>query len=163
MKKLKTLMATSVLGLSLVSASSFAENCNMVPDLNVEFKNDSTVYMNDEERQEVVDFANFIKEHDLYAVVEGHTSFHATAPYNYELSSKRAVKVRSELIRLGVKPAQISAIGFGESSPLYDNQTDIGAQKNRRVSADVFNSKSELAEYVTSERNRVSSIKFTEQ
>ena len=163
MIKLKTLIASSVLGLSLVSASSFAENCNMVPDLNVEFKNDSTAYMNNDERNEVVEFATFIKAHDLYTVVEGHTSYQASARHNYDLSSRRAVKIRSELIRLGVKPDQVSAIGFGESSPLYDNQIEIGAEKNRRVSADVFNSKSELAEYVASEKNRVSKIKFTEQ
>ena len=163
MEKLKTLMVSSVLGLGLISTSYAAENCIMVADLNVEFKNDSTVYMNAEERKEIVEFADFLKEHNLYAVVEGHTSNIAPATYNYDLSSKRATKVRSELIKLGVKPAQVNSLGFGESSPLYDNNTESGAQKNRRVIAEVFNSEAELAEYVASEKTRTAKIKYQEQ
>ena len=163
MKKLKTLMVSSVLGLGLISTSYAAENCILVADLNVEFKNDSTVYMNAEEKKEIVEFADFLKEYNLYAVVEGHTSNLATAPYNYDLSSKRAAKVRSELIKLGVKPAQVNALGFGESSPLYDNNTKSGAQKNRRVIAEVFNSEAELTDYVASEKARTAKIKHQEQ
>ncbi len=159
---MKKLIVSSFIGLGLAS-SLFAGNCIMVEDLNVEFKNDSTIYMNSEERQEVVDFAAFIKKTGLYAVVEGHTSKYATAPYNYDLSSKRAVKVRSELIKLGVNPKQVRAMGFGESSPLYDNNTEIGAQKNRRVIAEVFNSADELSSYISSEKNRIAKTKYTEQ
>lgn len=159
---MKKIIVSSFLGLSLAS-SLFAGNCIMVEDLNVEFKNDSTIYMNSEERQEVVDFAKFMKKTGLYAVVEGHTSKYASAPYNYSLSSKRAVKVRAELINLGVNPKQVRAMGFGESSPLYDNNTETGAQKNRRVIAEVFNSADELAGYISSEKNRISNTKYTEQ
>jgi outer membrane protein OmpA-like peptidoglycan-associated protein len=163
MEKLKTLMVSSVLGLGLISTVHAADNCIMVADLNVEFKNDSTVYMNADERKEIVEFADFLKEYDLYAVVEGHTSKFAPAAYNYDLSSKRATKVKNELIKLGVKPAQVDALGFGESSPLYDNNTESGAQKNRRVLAEVFNSKEELADYVASEKARIADTKFKEQ
>jgi len=159
---LKKLIASSIIGLSLVSSLS-AEDCIMVADLNVEFKNDSTVYMNNEERQEVVEFAKFLKKTDLYAVVEGHTSSFASGPYNYNLSNQRAIKVRKELINLGVNPAQVRAMGFGESSPLYDNNTEIGAQKNRRVIAEVFNSSEELASYISTEKLRIKDIKFNEQ
>ena len=48
MEKLKTLMVSSVLGLGLMSTAYAADDCIMVADLNVEFKNDSTVYMNGE-------------------------------------------------------------------------------------------------------------------
>ncbi len=159
---MKKLIVSSLIGLGLTS-SLFAGDCIMVEDLNVEFKNDSTIYMNSEEKQEVVDFANFIKKTGLYTVVEGHTSKYASAPYNYELSSNRAVKVRSELIALGVNPKQVRAMGFGESSPLYDNNTEIGAQKNRRVIAEVFNSADELSGYISSEKNRIAKTKYTEQ
>lgn len=159
---MKKLIASSIVGLGLIS-SAVAQDCIMVADLNVEFKNDSTVYMSNAERQEVVEFAKFLKKTDLYAVVEGHTSKFAPAVYNYELSQKRAVKVRAELIRLGVNPKQVRAMGFGESSPLYDNNSEIGAQKNRRVIAEVFNSADELNSYVRSEYKRVAKIKFNEQ
>lgn len=159
---MKNLIASSILTLGLVSTAS-AGDCIMVPDLNVEFKNDSTVYMNNEERQEVVEFAKFLKKSGLYAVVEGHTSMFAPAMYNYDLSQRRAVKVRSELIALGVNPKQVRGMGFGESSPLYDNNTEIGAQKNRRVIAEVFNDSAELNSYISSEKSRISKIKYTEQ
>lgn len=159
---MKKLIASSIIGLGLMS-ELFAADCIMVADLNVEFKNDSTVYMNNAERQEIVEFAKFLKDTGLYAVVEGHTSKYAAAPYNYELSSKRAVKVRSELISLGVKSTQVRAMGFGESSPLYDNNTEMGAQKNRRVIAEVFNDSGELNSYISSEKARISKIKYTEQ
>ena len=159
---MKKIIASSIIGLGLVSSLSAAD-CIMVADLNVEFKNDTTIYMNNAERQEVVEFASFLKKTGLYAVVEGHTSKFASATYNYDLSQKRAVKVRSELIRLGVNPKQVRAMGFGESSPLYNNNTEIGAQKNRRVIAEVFNSSSELNSYVASEKKRISGIKYQEQ
>jgi len=171
LKTLNLLLTSSVLGLSLVSGAAFAEgedcpeckDCIMVADLNVEFKNDSTVYMNDSERKEVAEFADFLKKTDLYAVIEGHTSKFATAPYNYKLSSDRANKVRAELIKLGVRSSQIKSLGFGESSPLYDNNTDEGAQKNRRVIAEVFNTADELSQYISSESKRIQNIKFKEQ
>ena len=159
---MKKIIASSIISLGLVS-SLYAADCIMVADLNVEFKNDSTVYMDNKEKEEVVNFAKFLKETGLYAVVEGHTSKFAAAPYNYELSTKRAVKVRSELINLGVKPSHIRAMGFGESSPLYDNNSEIGAQKNRRVIAEVFNDSAELSSYMASEKARISSIKYNEQ
>ena len=159
---MKKLIASSIIGLGLVSGL-YAADCIMVADLNVEFKNDSTVYMDNKEKEEVVSFAKFLKETGLYAVVEGHTSKFATAPYNYELSTKRAVKVRSELVNLGVNPSHIRAMGFGESSPLYDNNSEIGAQKNRRVIAEVFNDSAELSSYIASEKARISSIKYNEQ
>ncbi|WP_072679511.1 OmpA family protein [Arcobacter sp. LA11] len=159
---MKKLIASSIIGLGLASSLSAAD-CIMVPDLNVEFKNDSTVYMNNEERQEVVEFAKFLKKSGLYAIVEGHTSKFASAMYNYDLSQRRAVKVRTELIALGVNPKQIKGMGFGESSPLYDNNTEIGAQKNRRVIAEVFNNSSELISYASSEKARISKIKYQEQ
>lgn len=163
MKIINTLMVSSLLGASLISTSVSADDCIMVADLNVEFKNDSTVYMNSDEMAEIREFADFVKKYDLYAVVEGHTSNYAPANYNADLSSRRAAKVRSELIKLGVKSSQIDSLGFGESSPLYDNNTEIGAQQNRRVIAEVFDSKAELAAYVNQEKSRIAKIINTEQ
>lgn len=159
---MKKLILSSIIGLSLVGGIS-ANDCIMVPDLNVEFKNDSIIYMNNAEKVEVEEFAEFLKKSGLYAVIEGHTSKFAPAMYNYELSQKRAIKVRTELIVLGVNPKQLRAMGFGESSPLYNNDTEIGAQKNRRVIAEVFNNSTELDSYIKAEKVRISNIKYDEQ
>ena len=163
MEKLKTLMVSSVLGLGLMSTAYAADDCIMVADLNVEFKNDSTVYMNGDERKEIAEFADFLKKYDLYAIVEGHTSKFATAPYNYDLSSKRAAKVKAELVRLGVSPSKVSAMGFGESTPLYYNNTESGAAQNRRVVGEVFNTSTELSNYIANQKSRIATTKFQEQ
>jgi len=159
---LKKIVISTLVGL-LTAASINAEDCVMVKDLNVQFKNASTIYSDSSEMREIREYAQFLKETGLYALIEGHTSSLANARYNYDLSSRRAAKVRGELIRLGVSPSKVRAMGFGESSPLYNNNTESGAAKNRRVIGEVFNSASELNSYISEEKNRISSIKYQEQ
>lgn len=53
--------------------------------------------------------------------------------YNLKLSQRRANAVRDELIRLGVEPGRIRAVGFGEKQPVADNATQEGKAKNRRT------------------------------
>jgi len=159
---LKKLFVSSLLGTALFMSNTFAQDCLMAKDLNVAFKNASTEYMNNAEQQEVADFAKFLKETGLYAVIEGHTSSSASAQYNYDLSTARAVKVLNSLKQMGVNPTHIRAMGFGESSPLYDNHTSEGI-KNRRVIAEIFNSKNELMDYIQSEKKRIKNIKYQEQ
>lgn len=139
-----------------------ASDCVMVKDLNVQFKNDSTVYSDASEMREIREYAKFLKETGLYTVIEGHTSASATARYNLDLSSRRSSKVRAELVRLGVSPSKVKAMGFGESSPLYSNSGSESAL-NRRVIGEVFNSKEELNSYINSEKSRISKIKYNEQ
>lgn len=159
---MKKLVTTTVVGL-VAGLSLNAGDCIMVKDLNVQFKNASTVYANSSEYSEVKDFAKFLKETDLYAVIEGHTSSLSNAKYNYDLSNDRANKVKAELISLGVSSSKVKAMGFGESSPLYENNTQEGQAKNRRVIAEVFNTAEELNEYISKEKNIISSIKYQEQ
>lgn len=52
---------------------------------------------------------------------------------NQQLSEERARAVRTALVRLGVPEARLIAVGFGESRPLGDNETEAGRQANRRV------------------------------
>lgn len=159
---LKRLIIGSVLGL-VATMTLNAADCIMVKELNVEFKNASTTYMDNSEYQEVKEFAQFLKQTGLYAVIEGHTNNISGATYNYNLSTDRASKVRETLISLGVNQSQIRSMGFGESSPLYSNATEEGQIKNRRVRAEIFNTSEELNSYISSENKRISSIKYNEQ
>ena len=159
---MKKLVVMSLLGF-LSSLSLNAADCIMVKELNVQFKNASTVYSDSEQIKEIREYAQFLKDTDLFTVIEGHTSSLANAKYNYDLSSDRAVIVRAELINLGVEPSKIKALGFGETTPLYENSTEEGASKNRRVVGEVFNSGEELNNYVNTQKNRISNIKYTEQ
>jgi outer membrane protein OmpA-like peptidoglycan-associated protein len=65
-------------------------------------------------------------------VVQGHTD--AGAPERgRELSERRADSVRRYLVRRGVEPERISAVGYGGDAPVASNQTELGRQRNRRV------------------------------
>jgi chemotaxis protein MotB len=52
---------------------------------------------------------------------------------NWELSTFRGVEVVKFLIDMGIKPAGLSAAGYGEYKPVAENTTDLGRSKNRRV------------------------------
>jgi chemotaxis protein MotB len=52
---------------------------------------------------------------------------------NQILSEKRADNVMQYMISQGVKPALVSAHGFGEASPVGSNDTAEGRAQNRRV------------------------------
>jgi len=160
---LKKLLIASFIGVSILASGSIAEDCIMVEDLNVQFKNASTTYSNKEQQKEIKKFADFMKKTDLYAIIEGHTSSRSLARFNYDLSTQRANKVAFALKKLGVEKHHIRSMGFGESKPLFDNSTKEGAMKNRRVIAEVFNTAKELDTYIKSEKKRIKPILFIEQ
>lgn len=159
---MKKIVLTSILGL-LSTIALNASDCIMAKELNVQFVNDSTTYETHNEVIKIEEYAKFLKESDLYAVIEGHTNHYAPAKYNYELSTKRAEKVKNELISLGVSSSKIKSLGFGESSPLYDNSTVDGADKNRRVVGEIFNTQEQLDNYVNSAQTKIAERKYQEQ
>jgi OOP family OmpA-OmpF porin len=67
------------------------------------------------------------------AGVEGHTDSTGTRDYNQQLSERRAASVKAELVKGGLKAADIRAVGRGEYQPIASNDTPDGRQQNRRV------------------------------
>jgi outer membrane protein OmpA-like peptidoglycan-associated protein len=61
--------------------------------------------------------------------VEGHTDQTGSEKYNQELSERRANAVKNALIRRGIDPARVSAVGMGECCPISSDNA-----ANRRVS-----------------------------
>ncbi|MCL4125806.1 UNVERIFIED_CONTAM: hypothetical protein GTU68_021406 [Idotea baltica] len=66
-------------------------------------------------------------------MVAGHTDNVGTDSYNEALSEKRAKAVASYLSQQGVKRNRFIVMGFGEDKPEFDNETETGQMKNRRV------------------------------
>lgn len=87
--------------------------------------------------QRIQDLANFMVENpNTIAVIEGHTDSIGTVPYNQNLSERRAVAVKNELVkRYGADANRLTTAGYGESKPVDTNNTDQGRQNNRRVVA----------------------------
>lgn len=54
-------------------------------------------------------------------------------PSNWELSAARAANVVNLLMKNGVRPERMSAVGYGEFQPIADNSAEQGRVQNRRV------------------------------
>ncbi len=65
--------------------------------------------------------------------VEGHTDSKGSDEYNDKLSVRRANAVRDYLIAHGIQGSRLKSVGYGETKPIADNETDEGRAKNRRV------------------------------
>ena len=65
--------------------------------------------------------------------VEGYADATGSARHNEQLSERRAAVVRRVLVGRGVKEAQVTALGLGETQPVATNATAAGRAKNRRV------------------------------
>jgi outer membrane protein OmpA-like peptidoglycan-associated protein len=66
-------------------------------------------------------------------VVQGHTDSTGSDQFNQSLSERRSVAVRNYLVSRGVDPSRLTAIGFGETRPVSDNESPEGRRANRRV------------------------------
>jgi OOP family OmpA-OmpF porin len=101
---------------------------------------------------EITRFANYVKSENLYSVVEGHTSSEGSAQSNLTLSQKRADRVRSELIKLGVEASKVVALGYGESNPITSDSVN---STNRRIETDTFETQKELNSYVANKKAQI--------
>jgi len=77
---------------------------------------------------------------DIKVEVDGHTDAKGSDSYNQQLSEKRAASVMRYLAGKGVEAARMTAVGFGETQPVADNETDEGRELNRRVELKVLES-----------------------
>jgi outer membrane protein OmpA-like peptidoglycan-associated protein len=66
-------------------------------------------------------------------VVQGHTDGADAPDAGRDLSERRAESVRRYLVRRGVEPERLSAVGYGDDAPVASNQTELGRSRNRRV------------------------------
>ncbi|MCR9279291.1 MAG: OmpA family protein [Pseudomonadaceae bacterium] len=67
-------------------------------------------------------------------IVEGHTDSFGADLSNLDLSKRRANAVIEFLLNSGsVSAANVSAVGYGETQPIANNETQEGRRKNRRI------------------------------
>ncbi|HLF11577.1 MAG TPA: OmpA family protein [Gammaproteobacteria bacterium] len=67
-------------------------------------------------------------------VIEGHTDSYGSDEANLALSRRRAEAVSDYLsTELGVPAFRLSAVGYGETQPIANNDTPQGRERNRRI------------------------------
>ncbi|MEK6793678.1 MAG: PQQ-binding-like beta-propeller repeat protein [Spirochaetota bacterium] len=65
--------------------------------------------------------------------IQGHTDSVGDAAYNQTLSEKRAKAVMDYLVKNGISPERLRAVGYGMKKPIAENSTAEGRGKNRRT------------------------------
>ncbi|MFT5699444.1 MAG: peptidoglycan-associated lipoprotein [Desulforhopalus sp.] len=66
-------------------------------------------------------------------IIEGNSDERGTNEYNLALGERRAINTQQYLINLGVDPARMRTVSFGEEKPLFMGQDQEAYQYNRRV------------------------------
>ncbi|MEE8077701.1 MAG: OmpA family protein, partial [Pseudomonadales bacterium] len=67
-------------------------------------------------------------------VVEGHTDAFGSDAQNLSLSQSRAESVvRHLLASMAISPINLQSVGYGESRPVANNETEEGRKRNRRI------------------------------
>jgi len=104
---------------------------------------ESLYFITDEAEFAYVDFDPFLLavEYALQGkmvLVEGHTDDRGEEQHNLDLSMERVRQIERLMHDIGVPEENVSVIGYGESMPKYDNSTEEGRQKNRRVDFKIF-------------------------
>lgn len=64
--------------------------------------------------------------------VEGHADERGGTQYNLALSLRRAEAIRKYLVDLGIEPARIEVLAFGEERPIAQGHDESAWSKNRR-------------------------------
>ena len=128
---------TATLGVFNVSSSHDTAQCNedferILAATSVQFKTGSALI--DQSSESVLKrLAEKAATCPGELVIEGHTDSRGGSEMNRALSQERAASVRSALVRLGVEPGRLSAVGYGEQRPVADNDTADGRATNRRI------------------------------
>ncbi len=115
---------------ALAPSSSWEE----VKDISILFDfNDANI--RDSEFDKLDQIVAFLLEHPTAVVeVSGHTDGVGSDLYNVDLSVSRVKQTIDYLIKGGINANQFYAKCQGESQPIHSNDSDVGRQKNRRVS-----------------------------
>jgi len=72
-------------------------------------------------------------------VIEGHTDSFGSDASNQELSQARADAVLQYLLANSpLSPADVRALGYGESRPVANNETPEGRRRNRRIDIVIY-------------------------
>ncbi|MEZ8143761.1 OmpA family protein [Enterovibrio sp. FF113] len=104
--------------------------------LDVKFPNDSAKLI-PSNYAKLEQLAAFLEEQDgAVATIEGHASKVGNPAYNLSLSQRRADAVATALIEdFDIPASRVEAVGYGDTVPLIDEDSELAHETNRRVMA----------------------------
>jgi len=77
--------------------------------------------------------ADFLAANTRYSLrIEGHCDERGTNEYNLALGERRANSAKEFLVALGIAPARITTISYGEERPAVEGSNEDAWSKNRR-------------------------------
>ncbi len=107
-------------------------------ELKLNFANNSAV-IEPKYESEIEAIADFMHQHpDSAVTIEGHSSKVGSYELNMALSQNRAEAVVNMLTEtFSVDANRLKAVGYGYSRPIDDSESELAAERNRRVIAAV--------------------------
>lgn len=104
--------------------------------LDMEFEIDKDTIQR-EEKEKINTLGTFLTKYpDTTAVIEGHSDNVGDSQHNMQLSLRRAQSVVAYLVdTVHIAPNRLTAVGYGDTRPLSDNQSEDGKRMNRRIDA----------------------------
>jgi peptidoglycan-associated lipoprotein len=81
--------------------------------------------------------ADFLKGARNNIILAGFTDERGTPEYNRALGERRAQAARNYLLSLGVSPARVQTVSFGQEMPADPGHSESAWAKNRRVETGV--------------------------
>jgi peptidoglycan-associated lipoprotein len=66
-------------------------------------------------------------------IIEGHCDERGTSEYNLALGERRANSARDYIVNLGVAPARLKTVSYGEEKPFADGHNEEAWAQNRRA------------------------------
>ena len=84
--------------------------------------------------EEIIKLSKIMKQYpNIQIEIGGYTDNQGSDISNQELSQRRAEAVKNAIVKQGINQSRITAIGYGESKPIAENDTKKGRARNRRT------------------------------
>lgn len=79
-------------------------------------------------------FSQLLKKYKKTNIlITGHTDSKGVESKNKEISAQRALNIKKVIIGNGINELRLKSWGLGSVSPIAENETEAGREKNRRV------------------------------
>lgn len=103
-----------------------------VMDDNIYFPFDSAA-LSSEAQAKLREKADWLRRYpEVSVIIEGHCDERGTSEYNLALGDRRAESAKRFLVNLGISPARLTTISYGEERPVDPGHNEAAWARNRR-------------------------------